>query len=188
MRLGIIGGSFSPPHKDHKQIALDLIKRNIVDKVIFVPVSDEYGKDSLISFQNRYEMLKLMFKNNNNISLSDYELGKGKLYAYQVFNYFTNLYPKDMIYFIMGMDNLNQIFDWKKGNYILEKYNILAITRDNLKMDNRLKKRPNVLEIKVESSNFSSTDIRKKIKNTEDLSEVLDKNVIDYIKTNNLYL
>lgn len=37
MKVGIFGGSFNPPHKMHKRIGLELIKKGYVDKIIYVP-------------------------------------------------------------------------------------------------------------------------------------------------------
>ena len=44
MKIGIFGGSFNPPHKMHKKIALDLIKRGYVEKVVYVPTGNKYNK------------------------------------------------------------------------------------------------------------------------------------------------
>ena len=67
MRIGIFRGSFNPPHNMHKDIALNLIKNNYLDKVIYVPTSNKYNKNSLIDYKERYNMLNILCTNNNNI-------------------------------------------------------------------------------------------------------------------------
>ena len=76
MRLGIFGGSFNPPHKMHKNIALKLIDNKYLDKVIYVPTGDKYKKDDLVGAKDRYNMVKIMIKDNPNLLVSDYELKK----------------------------------------------------------------------------------------------------------------
>ena len=71
MKIGIFGGSFNPPHKMHKTIALTLIKKHYVDKVIFVPTGSKYKyKNNLLSDKVRLEMLELMCHDNNNLEVS----------------------------------------------------------------------------------------------------------------------
>ena len=72
MKIGIYGGAFNPPHLSHIKIVKELLKRKYLDKIIIVPVGNYYKKDELINFEDRYNMLKLIFKNKN-ITISDYE-------------------------------------------------------------------------------------------------------------------
>ena len=60
MKIGIFGGTFNPPHNMHKNIAVNLIKNNYLDKVIFVPTGNRYNKKDIIDFKDRYNMVKLM--------------------------------------------------------------------------------------------------------------------------------
>ena len=91
MKIGIFGGSFNPPHKMHKKIALDLIKKHYLDKVIFVPTGRKYKyKNNLLSDKVRLEMLKLMCIDNKDLDVSDYELKDHIVYTYDTLDYFKN--------------------------------------------------------------------------------------------------
>lgn len=178
MKIGIYGGAFNPPHLSHIKIVKELLKRKYLDKIIIVPVGNKYEKEDLIDFQNRYNMLKLIFKNKN-IIISDFENQNKNIYTYQTLDYFQNKYPKDQIYFITGADNIKQINTWKNYDYILEKYNILAIPRNN-----KCPKNKKIIYTNIIVEPISSTNIRKNIKNQK---QYLDKKIINYIKKNNLY-
>ena len=103
MKVGIFGGSFNPPHKMHKRIGLELIKKGYVDKIIYVPVQDNYNKKDLLPFKDRYNMVKQMIKGNNDLLVSS--LARfGYIYTYMVLDYFSKKYDK--VYFICGCDNL----------------------------------------------------------------------------------
>lgn len=192
MKIGIFGGSFNPPHKMHKKIALTLIKKGYLDKVIFVPTGSKYEyKDNLLSDKQRLDMLNLMCKDNKSLEVSNYELKDKVVYTYQTLNYFKKKYKDDEIYFICGTDNLSYIDKWKKGNYILSNYKILVIERESNDIKELLEKykeyKDNIIGANIKKSKVSSTKIRKMIYNNKRVNKYLDKEVYLYIKNNNLY-
>ena len=192
MKIGIFGGSFNPPHNMHQDIALNLIKENYLDKVIFVPTGNYYPKSELIEFKHRYQMLKLMVGSNSDVKVSDYE-SKGELtYTYQTLDYFQSLYSNAEIYFILGSDNLKSFKKWRNYEYILKKYKILVINRndDDIKglLSDYIDYQNNIISADIPLKEISSTEIRKQIRNGIDLKNKLDKQVIEYIKKMKLYV
>ena len=192
MKIGIFGGSFNPPHKMHKKIAIELIKKHYVDKVIFVPTGSRYKyKNNLLSDKVRFEMLKLICKDDNNLEVSDYELKDYVVYTYETLNYFKNKYKDDDIYFICGTDNLSYIDEWKKGEYILFNYKILVINRKTNDINKLLEKykyyKDNIIVTDIKQNEISSTKIREMIYNNKRIGDYLDNEVELYIRDNNLY-
>ena len=188
MRIGIFGGSFNPPHKMHKDIAMELMERDYLDKVIYVPTGNNYKKPDLLPGKDRIEMLKLMFQNDQNIMISDFEV-KGSLYTINTLNHFHTQYPEDEIYFICGTDNLEVFYTWKNYEEILKKYKLLVIARKNNVFHDIIKKyfkyRKNIILAEIESKDISSTAIRKEIIEngfSDSLKEHLDENVFEYLK------
>jgi len=193
MKVGIFGGCFNPPHKAHKDIALKLLKNSYLDKVIYVPTGNKYNKKDLASDLDRYNMLKLICNKNNSLEVSDYEFNNTLTYTYQTLDYFKTIYPSDEIYFICGIDNLKQLNTWKNYKYILSHYKIIVINRNKEDFDKVIEHYKqyvsNIIVSNIESSRISSTMIRKHIQNNNyNLSNILDEDVIKYIKKNNLYL
>ena len=110
MRIGIFGGSFNPPHKMHLKIGIDLLNKNYLDKIIYVPTGSKYKyKNNLVSDLDRLNMLKLMVSNDERFLVSDYELKDKEIYTYETLDYFKDIYVNDEIYFICGADNLSYI-------------------------------------------------------------------------------
>lgn len=192
MKIGIFGGSFNPPHNMHRDIALNLIEKGYLDKVIFVPTGDYYPKSNLIQFKHRYQMLKLMVGSNPNIKVSDYEARGELTYTYQTLDYFQSIYPNDEIYFILGSDNLKSFNKWRNYEYILKKYKILVINRNSDDIKSVLSEykdyQNNIISANIPLKEISSTEIRTQLKNNVDLENKLDKKVLNYIKQMNLYL
>ena len=184
-KIGILGGCFNPPHKMHLNIALKLIKKSYLDKVIFVPAGNVYNKKGLINIKYRLDMLKIMTKKYPDLEVSNYEQEKSS-YTYEVLDHFKKVYPDAEIYFICGSDNLREMKTWKNYEYILNTYKILAIKRGK-KTTNSNK---NVIFANISSSSLSSTKIRKKLKKSQ-FSHLflknIDKFVLKYIQEKNLY-
>lgn len=187
MKIGIFGGSFNPPHNMHKNIALNLIKNNYLDKVIYVPTGDKYNKEGLANQNDRYNMVKLMIEGYNNLDVSNYEFNK-LTYTYETLDYFKKIYQNDDIYFICGSDNLKEITTWKNYDYILNNYKIIVIKRNNDDINGILNKinSKNIVVPNINSDNISSSYIRKNI-NNEKILKLMDKNIVKYIIENDLY-
>lgn len=187
MKIGIFGGSFNPPHNMHKNIALNLIKNNYLDKVIYVPTGDKYNKGGLANQNDRYNMVKLMIEGYNNLDVSNYEFNK-LTYTYETLDYFKKIYQNDDIYFICGSDNLKEITTWENYDYILNNYKIIVIKRNNDDINGILNKinSKNIVVPNINSDNISSSYIRKNI-NNEKILKLMDKNIVKYIIENDLY-
>lgn len=190
MKIGIFGGSFNPPHNMHKKIALFLLDKGYVDKVIFVPTGTKYRyKNNLLPNNIRYEMVKIMTDKEPNMEVSSYELKNHLVSTYETLDHFKSIYPNDEIYFICGTDNLSYIDTWKRGEYILDNYHLLIIKRvtddyhELLKRFNKYEK--NIIMVDgLEMDDVSSTKIRSDIINNKDY---LDEDVLKYITSNHLY-
>ncbi len=191
MKIGIIGGSFNPPHLLHKQMGIEVLKHHLVEKVIYVPTGDGYPKNHLLKGNTRYEMVKRMCKDIPNMEVSDYEIQKGQSYTYETLDYFQKQYPQDDIYFILSMDLLLDIESWKKPDYILSHYHLIGLQRKGWeghplpKIYSQYLDRIQIYDFDL--AELSSTQIRDRMEKKEDVKEYLDKRVYDYIFENHLY-
>ena len=192
MKIGIFGGSFNPPHKMHLNIGVQLVNKHYVDNVVYVPTGSKYKyKNNLLPDKNRLEMLKILTNNYKYLNVNDYELKDEVVYTCETLAYFKEVYPNDDIYFVCGADNLSYIDKWKNGEEILKNYKILVMRRKGEDIDELLEKfneyKNNIVVADVEQQDVSSTDIREKLKNKEDVLDVLDKDVYEYIRKKKLY-
>ncbi len=194
MKIGIFGGSYNPPHKMHLNIALELLNKKYVDKIIFIPTGSKYKyKTNLVSDEKRLEMLRIMIKNDKRFEISDYELKDEVVYTCETLAHFKETYPNDEIFFICGADNLSYMDEWKNGLEILNNYKILVIDRKTNDLESILNKfneyRKNIIVAPIEARDVSSTEIRLLVKNKkyEELEKYLDKDITQYIKENKLY-
>lgn len=192
MKIGILGGSFNPPHKMHFNMGLDLLEKNYVDKIIYVPTGSKYKyKNNLVQDEHRFKMLELMIKNDDRFEVSDFELKDYVVYTCDTLKYFQENYPNDEIYFVCGADNLSYVDEWKNGIYLLSNYKFLVIKRYTDDIDEILKRfskyKDNIVVTDVNPNSLSSTEIRNKIKTGEGVLDYLDDDVYNYLYENKLY-
>lgn len=188
MKIGILGGSFNPPHKMHKKIAIELIQKKYVDKIIFVPTGDAYPKAYLAKAKDRYEMVKRMIEGDKNLEVSDFECRKEHKYTYETIQYFQEKYKKDTIYFIVGFDNLKELPTWKNYDF-LKTVPFLALDRNEESVEKLIEERnyTNITPCKVPTKNISSTQIRQKIREGKNCQKSISPKVYNYIEEKHLY-
>ena len=182
-KIGFFGGCFNPPTIAHLELAKIVLQEFNLDKIVFVPMSDFYSKKGLISQEHRYNMLKLLIKDEKNLEISNFEFEcQKKLYAIDAFKMIDEMYDCEK-YFIMGSDNYINIDKWKSSD-ALEKYKYIILDRLNA-----IDPTDNIKIIKNKDfSKISSTKVRVDISNGKDVSEYITKDVYKYIKINKLYL
>ncbi len=185
MKLGFLGGAFNPPTIAHYNLIKKALKEYEFDKVFFVPVNDFYPKKNLVQLEHRINMLEVMCKHDKDIIVYKTENTK-PLRTIDIFKILENEYPKDEIVFFMGEDNYYKMPTW--ANYEeLKKYNYIIFQR-NEKFDANINK-PNVIYMKNdENLSVSSTIIRNRLLNNQSVSDLIDKDVENYIMNKKLYI
>ena len=78
MNVGVLGGTFDPPHKAHIKIAERSIEQFNLNKVIFIPSGNPWQKKDATSFVHRYEMTKILIKESHFFEISDIENSQKK--------------------------------------------------------------------------------------------------------------
>ena len=81
MKIGILGGSFDPPHKGHIIIANRLLKLRQFDQIWLMPCYHHPFNKKLSPSQTRLEMIK--FLENDKVKVSDLEINQ-KTISYTV--------------------------------------------------------------------------------------------------------
>lgn len=195
--IAIFGGSFNPPLNSHLMLAKQILETDKnIRKLYFVPVSTKYNKNGLEKDEHRYNMLKLMCQNEKNIEVSNIELiQERQFYTIETLNIFKNKFTDYDICFVTGADNLKEISTWKRPEDLLKNFKIIALERgeerieDIIKKDDLLKKyKSSIIIFNNTKIDFSSTQVRNKLKKEENVDKFLNKDVLEYIRENNLYI
>lgn len=183
MKIAIYGGSFNPMHRGHEQIVEYILKNLDMDKIIIVPVGiPSHRENNLEQSDTRLKICREIFKNNSKIEVSDIEIkSDGKSYTYDTLIKLIEVYGKNNEFFeIIGEDSLKNFKTWKNYKELLKICKLIVFRRnddENKEIDKEFLKNSNIIILKNEYYNYSSTEIREKVKNGEDISNLVNKRV-----------
>ena len=186
-QIGILGGTFDPPHNAHLKIAERSIKQFDLDKVIFLPSGNPWQKKDSTSFIHRFEMTKKLIEGSNFFEISDIEKSED-VPSYTVDTLTKFNYKKDNLYFILGSDTAMNIKTWNNYEKLLNLTSFLIALRreDNIKDLNE----NFPFDYKIidgEKLDLSSTSIREKLENSIFDENDIPLKIISYIKANDIY-
>ena len=199
INIGIMGGAFDPPTLGHIQVAQYALDHTDLglDEVWLIPCFKSIWNKQMASPEHRLAMCLLASKNDKRIKVSDYEIShKSVGRSYDILKkMMEEPFSQDgyNLSFIIGMDNANVFDKWYNSEMLQQLVRFIVFPRTGIVRDEKVTwylKWPHVL---VDSSGspimeVSSTEIREKIHNRKDVSNLVDSEVLEYIKKNGLYL
>jgi nicotinate-nucleotide adenylyltransferase len=200
-KIVLFGGTFDPVHLGHITVAEAVVEKIDAEQLIFIPTKRSPLKNSFPTAGNnhRIKMLSLAISGKKLFSLSDYELkDPGPGYTIHTVRHFKNLHGPDCsICWLMGADSIDDLPRWYKITELIDECNLCTMYRagfakpDFTKYEKvwgaeRVKKLQNNI-IETPLIPISSTQIREKLAAGEDVSDMLDPAVADYIQKNKLY-
>lgn len=188
MKIAILGGRFDPIHTGHILIARQVLEFDpSIEKVVFVPANEHHWKSIAASPKDRTGMINLVLESK--MEVSDIEIKrKGISYSIDTVKYF-NKEKNTQIYWIIGSDIVSEFDRWKDSKDLLEQATFLVFPRDPYSLPQKLPKGFKIVDLpNLQVSNFSSTLIRKRIKDKKTIKDMVPEIVESYIMENNLYV
>ncbi len=130
MRIGLLGGSFNPPHLAHRAISQFAIKRLKLDRVWWLVTPGNPLKDlaGLRDLDQRTEAARRM-ADDPRIDVSCLESVIGTRYTADTINYLRRRASRLRFVWIMGADNLAQFHRWQSWQRIASQVPIAVIDR-----------------------------------------------------------
>ncbi|MBC8061105.1 MAG: nicotinate-nucleotide adenylyltransferase [Clostridiaceae bacterium] len=198
LKKAIFGGTFDPIHNGHIYLAYEALELLKLDKVIFVPSGNPPHKtnkiitDALI----RCELVKSAIINESKFEMDSIEVNNSGLsYTYKTLEYFNQLEKTTEWYFLTGSDCLMDLHYWKNVSGILELCNFVVFNRpgfdknriSQVKLEVEKKYNKEIILLQIEPLDISSTMIRQKVKNNEEIEALVSKSVEASIRKLGLY-
>jgi nicotinate-nucleotide adenylyltransferase len=130
LRVGLLGGSFNPPHQAHRAISLFALKRLKLDRVWWLVTPGNPPKDNggLHTLAERAEAARKMAADPR-IDISCLESVIGTRYTADTINYLRMRASRLRFVWIMGADNLAQFHRWQNWQRIARQVPIAVIDR-----------------------------------------------------------
>jgi len=198
MKVGIMGGTFDPPHIAHLIIAEMARVRLELDQVIFIPASDPWMKSALVvtSADIRVEMVSLAIASNPAFSLSLIEVERpGPTYTVDTVEQLFGEVGYDAdLFLLLGWDSMAELPAWKAPYRISKIARIVAFPRpgfikpDPAEMERTMPgSTERILYMDEPYLSISSTCIRQRAIEGKSLRYLVPDAVGRYIVEHNLY-
>ncbi len=185
-KIGILGGTFDPPHLGHLIIANEVMVQLKLDEVRFMPNHEPPHKErhSGTTVENRLSMLEKSIEGNPSFSIETIELNRdGRSYTYDTMKELSQKNTEDDYYFIIGGDMVEYLPHWYKIEELLKLVQFVGTNRPNYNLESQYP----ITYVKVPMIEISSSMIRDRVKNGASIKYLLPENVIRYIEENHLY-
>ena len=192
-RVGIFGGAFDPPHIGHARLAEQCRERLGLEELLIVPTFHSPHKPTpATDYEHRLEMCRLAFQGKlYNVSDIERQIG-GEGYTINTLRKIKESYPKGTKFFlIIGGDMLFYFDKWFRYESILKECSVVAAAREEDSYADLTEKAAELGHVKVLNlpvTEVSSTEVRDRLHNGGDTSELLIPQVADYILQNKLYI
>jgi nicotinate-nucleotide adenylyltransferase len=194
-RLGILGGTFDPPHVGHlilAEYAQDAVK---LDRVLFVPAADPPHKaGTRAKVADRLAMITSATADRPDFAVSRVDIDRpGPHYTVDMLRILGEQHPGDELYFIMGGDSLRDLVKWSRPRELIALCKLIVMGRPDADAyphmhDTAL---PGLAErvIMTESPmlGVSSSEIAERIRAGRSARYVVPQPVLSYIEANRLY-
>ncbi|MDA0938720.1 MAG: adenylyltransferase/cytidyltransferase family protein [Proteobacteria bacterium] len=132
IRVGLLGGSFNPPHPGHLHISTEALKELDLNFIIWIvayrnPLKEESMK---FSFEKRFRDAQ-SYAQHNKIVISRIEKQIDNTYTSVTINYLIKRFAHIKFCWIMGVDNLLHFHTWKNWHNIINQIFIAVFNRGN---------------------------------------------------------
>jgi nicotinate-nucleotide adenylyltransferase len=129
-RIGLMGGSFNPPHEGHLICALTALRRLKLDQLWWMvsPGNPLKSGEGLAGFKERMAMSRAL-AHDPKIKVTGFEAELGSPYTYATLRFVKQRYPSTRFVWVMGADNLATFDRWQHWHDIARLVPIAVVDR-----------------------------------------------------------
>lgn len=190
--IGILGGSFDPPHLGHIRLAETAKEELGLSRVILIPSGRPPHKDLSggASGEDRLNMARLAAGEREWLEVSDIEFSReGKTYTFDTVTELKLQNPGESFCFICGSDMLLSLHKWFRAEELLKLTSFAAMAREDNEYELLCREAEklramggNIFVMRRDPMKLSSTDFRKNLDKS-----ALAPSVFAYISEKGLY-
>ena len=127
--IGLLGGSFDPPHRGHIYISLEAKKILSLDEIwwLVTPQNPLKILKPAVYGERVYNCKKIT--ETYPILVKEIEKEINSKYTYYTIKYLQHHYPKIKFYWLMGADNLINFHHWKSWRQMFNQISIVIFKR-----------------------------------------------------------
>jgi len=195
-RIGILGGTFNPPHIGHLVCAQEAHGQLELDVVVLMPVNAPPHKDAHgdPGVEHRLELCRLLVAKDERLAVSRIEADRpGPSFTVDTLEELHDESPGDDLIFIVGGDMARSLPSWREPERILELATLAIAEREGVGRTDiaetlaPLRGADRVSFFDMPRIDVSSTRIRERVATGRPIRYLVPDDVARYIATQGLY-
>jgi nicotinate-nucleotide adenylyltransferase len=194
--LGILGGTFDPPHYGHLALAENARVQLQLDCVLFVPAGQQPLKRGQTTTppHHRAAMVEAAIADNPAFALSRVDMERpGPHYTADTLALLHEAHPEAKLYFLIGGDSLAQLAAWHDPAGIVRQARLAVMQRPGWKADTTELEQtvPGICErlvwLDAPCLDIAASDLRRRARQGLPLRYLVPPSVEIYIHKHQLY-
>ncbi|WP_432358493.1 nicotinate-nucleotide adenylyltransferase [Sporosarcina sp. UB5] len=185
-KVGLLGGTFNPPHIGHLIMANEVKHALQLDEVRLMPASIPPHKadPSDATPEQRLKMVELAVTGIQGLTASSFEVDRGGIsYTFNTMKALIEQEPDTAFHFIIGGDMIDMLDKWHKIDELLKIVTFVGVGRPGTVGETQYPiKMVNIPEI-----DLSSTLIRNRLQKGDTIQFLVPDSIATYIREEGLY-
>jgi len=189
-RLGVLGGTFDPPHIGHLAMALEVHYKLRLDAVLFVVANDPWQKSQfrkVTPADARLEMVRAAVSGFDELEVSTLEIDRGlQSYTADTLTQLRELHPGARLYLVLGSDAAAGLDTWKRP-WDVESLAVTVVADRACRSGGRPPSGWRHIVVDVPSLDVSSADIRARFSDGRPVGALVPSAVTEVVRARGLY-
>lgn len=185
-KVGILGGTYNPPHIGHLIIANEVKHALQLDEVRLMPTAMPPHKDadSAVTKEQRLAMVQLAIDGVEGLVSSSFEVDRGGVsYSYDTMKCLVEAEPNTQFYFIIGGDMIDQLDTWHRIDELIQFITFVGVNRPGWNGETDYP----VQLVQIPEIDLSSTMLREKFSEKRTVTFLMPPAVEAFIREEGLY-
>lgn len=185
-KVGILGGTFNPPHMGHLIIANEVLYALNLNEIRFMPnaTPPHKKKDERVTKAQRVKMVELAIHDVPHMLVETIEMDRGGTsYSYDTMEILQKAEPLTEFYFIIGGDQVEYLPKWYRIDEFVKKVQLVGVPRPNTSIETAYP----IITLDIPQIELSSTLVRNRVANGQTTRFLIPELVRDFIQKEKLY-
>jgi len=194
VRIGVLGGTFDPPHVGHLLAASDAYEALALDRLLFVPAGVQPFKVGAVqaTADQRLSMLSLLVSGDARFVVDPIEIDRNGLsFTVDTLAALAARHPDARLYLLIGEDLAGQIATWREPGRIAELADIVVLSRSGGAGGEAEPVRETAAlpmrRLATRRVDVSSSEIRARVRSGKSIHGFVPDAIADFIEAAGLY-
>lgn len=188
-RIGVLGGTFDPPHVGHLVTALNVRHLLALDLVLMVVANEPWqkvGSRTITPAPQRLAMVRAAVEGLEGVEASDLEIRRGgPSYSIHTIAELEQQHPGAELFLVVGADAAAELHSWRRPDELAQRCSVVVVDRPGVATT--LPDGFDGVRVEVPRLEVSSTDLRARVVDGRPLQFLVPDAVVSLVRDLDLY-